>query len=203
MKVYNNIGRILILLSLMSCTRVKELPLARYTVWVNDPQNGLVKMKDIGGYTLKAKFLPKEFLQLRDRNLPTDTAMDKYYKNTLTLSVSIAINKEMHQKYGGDIMKTNIDSYNDYKARIYEANFDIKENIFIKVGDEQIHPVLTNLENTQGLSPGITFMCVFPYPNAKTLDKDIDLTFDDELFGTGPNHFKFYKKDLTEIPVPI
>lgn len=204
----NRLFTFLFCLHLFSCSffdRKKEIK--EYLEWVKEENHGLVKTKYVNGLELRVRFLPAEYLayqELQSDKKYTETKRDSLiasYSGSLTFLVSIATDER--EKPVGDVMFLDLENMQGYKERMQAMNFDMNEVVELAVGDQTYKPVLTNMQNTYGLSNGRSITCVFaPGKNIEEFKKEenIDLIWDDELFGSGRNHFVFNSKDFWSLP---
>lgn len=83
-------------------------------------------------------------------------------------------------------------------------SFEIERYTTLKIGGKTYRPVLSALENVYGLtdSRNITFVFVPESKEEKTFyqSERLQLSFDDEIFNTGINHFTFNREDLNNTP---
>lgn len=194
--------------TMMSCGGQSEVDTyEEYLKWLNDEENGLVKNKQAGGITLKVKQLPSDYLVYQDLSQEksiTKTMVDsikKRYDQSLTFLMTIGVEEG---KKGGDIMYRGIKNYKEYKERLMTMSFDIENYITLKMNGNTYRPVLSNLENVYGLTESRNIMLVF-VPETKEDNifytaQEMQFTFDDELFDTGINHFKFKREDINQTP---
>jgi hypothetical protein len=99
----------------------------------------------------------------------------------------------------GDVMYKDIFSYPEYRKRVEELNFKIKEQILLSTGDKEYYPVLASMENTYSMTNYRIIHIVFSPLISKTeLDgcNKYEIVFYDEILGTGITHFLFSKKTI-------
>ena len=180
-----------------------------YMKWLNDPSNGIVKTKHIGGFDIKVKFLPPSFLLNQDvsKNISGITPKEKdsllnIYTHSLTFMMTLGPDEADSNTIS--IMYAGVKTYKDYVQRDLILNFDFKEFVHIEVGDKKYIPVLAIMENSYelGLKRNIIIAFVPDDKNDNTLftADDIDFIYDDELFDLGLNHFLFKQKNLQNTP---
>ncbi len=99
----------------------------------------------------------------------------------------------------GDVMYKDIFSYPEYRKRVEELNFKIKEQILLSTGDKEYYPVLASMENTYSMTNYRIIHIIFSPLTSKTeLDgcNKYEIVFYDEILGTGITHFLFSKKNI-------
>lgn len=184
-----------------------ECSVTEFHQYINDPDNGLIKTRTASGFQFSVKFLPPEYVAYNNIKSTGNYNQNDYdsltmmFSKNLTFLLTIGPDKSVGNKF--DIMYIGINTTEEYNQRVHQLNFDIKEYITIDVDGNKYKPVLTKLENTYGLSTERKINLVFaPYETENEFLKadEIDLIFNDEIFGTGINHFKFLSSEINSIP---
>jgi hypothetical protein len=185
---------------LQSCknSKVKPPEFARY---INDPANGLSKERKVNGITIKVKYLPTSLLaykEFKESEMVDEAQYDSLYTTYASgrsfLMEIIPDNKE-------DLMSKDIDTESEYKERVNQMNFNLRDYLELSVNGETIPASIANFENIYGLQNGRKVMVVFPIkPSDKKGNGDIQFTYHDEIYATGINHFTFSAKDLQAVP---
>ncbi|EAY24031.1 hypothetical protein M23134_03329 [Microscilla marina ATCC 23134] len=168
--------------------------------WVHNPANGMVKSKEVGLYRLTMKYLPPE-LQA-SRGLARQSAQQvagllKSGRDNLTFVLNLSL---VSPSGGQDIMYQEVSSYAAYKKRALDMNFNMAKYIAIKADGKEISPSIAHLENTYSLTQGRNIVLVFDRKQVPQSAQKLDITFTDQLFGTGIHHFVFHQKDLDNLP---
>ena len=180
---------------------------AAFYAWMNDQNNGLITTKTIQDVVLTVKYLPAEYLAFKDLKSivnPSQKIIDslvEQYRDSRAFLLTIQPNPDYQAN--GDILYKGVGSYVEYRQRIMDLNFSIEKFISIKADDQTFKPLLSSLENNYGISEKQSVYLLFAdNTNQKGLlnAPQLDLVFEDALFGSGINHFKFQKKDLDNIP---
>jgi len=182
---------------------------SEYLKWLNNPSNGIVKVRHVEGFDVRVKFLPAEYLLYQEisRSDAHYSATQKdsllnMFKHSLTFIMTIG--PDTNDNNHSDVMYYGVKTYKDYVNKDIIMNFDFKQYITLSAGGRKYAPVLSAMENSYelGLSRNIIFAFV---PNNKTdyalfESSQLDFTYDDELFDIGINHFVFQQRDLQNIP---
>lgn len=174
--------------------------------WINDPDHGMVKTKTVEGIKITVKYLPAEFLALKEAreghaDRQTYDSLLKVYTASHTFLLSIASTEKGGEQ---DPMYQDLENYSEYKERALTMNFDMNEYVSIKTSTQEFRPVLTSMENTYSLKGQRNIYMVFTDETAETelmKDDELDFVFNDEIFQTGVNHFIFNQNDLRSMPV--
>lgn len=204
-----NLLKLIVILSfgcsvLFSCNDSNKLSAEEYTKWLGKNSHLFTQEKEISGYKIKLKYIPCDYLILKELNSNKKInrdSIEQYYRNNLTFVLSIA---PVENKEGRNIMFDQVTKFEEYKKRVFELNFNMEEMVELKVDDnETLLPSIYNVENTYGLSKDLNFNIVFspkdPKLGFKNL-KNIDFVLNDYIFETGINHFVFNKKELENLP---
>lgn len=202
---------IFIIFTLTSCSFFnKELVWNDYVKYINDEENGLVKKKYINHLELTMKYLPPAYLvhrELRDDTSFTVKQKDSIlslYSNNLTFVLSVNPDERDGDSPIEDVLFYNLKSKEEYTQRMMHLNFEIKEDLELICDDKiKYSPVLTNMENSYGLSKGRNITLVFT--PLKTKDeflkaKNITVSWNDEVFETGQHYFSFDAAQLFSTP---
>ena len=198
--MYIQLLLLLILMSSCSKKEIKDIP--SFGEWINQTENGLIRIKKINNLKLSVKYLPPEYLALREvsevhnsTRIMYDSLLKLYKKNS-TFILNISPEGANGNK---DVMYAGVNNYKEYKQRVFDLNFDFSSYVFININDKLYPAKLSNLENTYSISNDRNFYLVFSDSILNT-GNDIDFVFDDEIFNTGISHFEFQAKDLKKIP---
>ena len=194
---------ILILMSIFSVQCTKEISdFPEYMKYLSDVENGLVKKKEIAGISLQVKYLPVDYQVYVDayktnKNITNEQVQElrEDYKNSTTFMLTLGPEKGQ----GFDITRVNLETYEEYAARLDEMNFNMKDFVHLKVGEEIIKPDLAQMESLYGLEKKRDILFVFNTQKLKP-NEDIQFVYKDKLFNTGINIFRFQNKDLAALP---
>jgi hypothetical protein len=170
--------------------------------YLDNPDNGYVKTREYENVGFKVKYLPNEFFLMNEMKYAdsplSETEQDSIinlYSQTRTFLLTI----KAESNSGKDIMFYGITSEEAYRERFEKLNFGLGEYIHLKTDKNKYKPSLINLENVYGLSKNRNINIVFA---PKTENDDLftsatyDLVFEDFIFSSGINHFRFNRTDL-------
>lgn len=185
---------------LQACSGKKVSNAEDYSMYLNNEANGFKKSKKVGDMLISVKYLPVDFLALKD--LDSDKNKKKYdslinsYKSSTTFLLSF---QTIKGQSGEDVMTKGIENFEQYVERTMTLNFDLESKTKIVVNNKEYTPVLSSLENTYGLSKSRNVYLVFADPS---LNKElananrVDFVYSDDLYNVGILHFGFDKKLL-------
>lgn len=192
-----------IILGLSACSP-SSLELADYLAYINNSDNGLVQTKKINALAFKVKYLPIDYLVYR--SLGEDTIHSQKiierehsnYEGSLNFILQIGPNEE---EVSFDVMTETVASIQEFKKHSFTMNFELKDYIELRLGEQKIEPILVELENTYGLTQHRNVNIVFAIDNP-IMDSysTIDFVFSDEIFKTGIHHFVFDRNNIDHIP---
>src|SRR5690606_6423925 len=152
-------------------------------------------------FLLTMKYLPPEYLAFNEISKSDDDnkLFNDYleeFKNSRTFLLIIS-----PEDTGVDVSKYGIFNMDEYKQRINDLNFNIKERIYIQTDNgEKYHPNLTTMENLYEVSNKKRIYLVFAENEAISNSKTLDVVFIDDFLDTGINHFLFKKDKIDNIP---
>lgn len=188
---------------LFSCQK-SSLDIKGILKYINNPANGVMKERIVGGYNFQVKYLPIDYMvyrELEEVKAPAQKLVDSLKQEyKYSLNYILRIGPADDQSF--DVTKGNAKTTEAYNAQNYSMNFELQEYLSLEIAEGRVlKPVLVRTENTYGLTDHRNINIVF------SLAKDdleqleyYDLRFQDDLFNTGRHHFVFNKKDITNIP---
>lgn len=175
-----------------------------YYSYINNKENGLILHKKIGDIAFVMKHLPTDFFVYRaDKNASkaSQDSLRNEFEPSLNFILKITPSEDAEAKF--DVMTETVGSLAEFKQHAFAMNFELQKLIHINIGGQEIKPVLVETENIYGLKQHRLINIVFA---KETLGdnwskiREIDLTFNDEIYGTGIHHFVFDKNDFDAVP---
>jgi len=200
----NKLFLAIIALFFLSCSKTAFDSAEEFYKWVNDKDNGYVKVQESNGFRLEVKCLPADYLAYLEVQKGEESysesdviGLQKEFGSSKTFVLTIE-----HEDKAVDPTYYNVMDMPEYKERIRKLNFNMKEHIYIKTDDgSEIAPVLATMENVYQLTNKKTLYLVFPNTNNQLNKSEmLDLVFEDTFLKTGINHFQFLNKDLNKLP---
>ena len=145
----------------------------------------------------------KDLSAISPKSQTTVDSLQALYSSSITFILNIA--PDMEKLSGpkmGSVMTKGIGNFEDYKARAMTMNFDMSDFVSLKTETAEFTPVIAELENTYDLTQDRNIYLVFSDDKEGTLKNAEVLTFvfEDEIFNTGTNQFKFTGADLSQCP---
>jgi len=192
-------------LAFISCTTPDSLDIREYYEWMNDPEHGLVRIREIGDVRLTVKYLPSDYLawlyvQSEGRSDRTfRDSMNAVYRNSLGFLLTLS--PVAPEGTGRDIMLSGVSSYQEYVSKFMVMNFRIPELVKLHADGYESSPVLANSENSYGLTTKRDVMLIFPDNPKIWRSQSLTISFDDRIMETGISRFTFNCKQLQSIPL--
>ena len=174
-----------------------------YIRWIENPQNGLVKTKQINDILFIAQLKPIDYYILQNNQFqPIDS--DLYINILQDVSGLIYFQYRIH------LLNSNInpilsDKLNiPYNKALSYLAFQANQDFSLQIG-RQIYPcLLHHFEQSHQLSPNVDITLGFELPPSSNytdvFKNDLTLIYDDKLFGVGKIKISFNKEVLTNIP---
>jgi hypothetical protein len=164
--------------------------------YVNKSNNGLKKQRKIDDLIFTVKYLPPEYLILKENEaLEADRKEQEEYLNGITFSLTISSEGDF-----GKVLYRGITDEEQLKSRISFLNFQFGSLLELNNNNVSITPTLSLLENTYNLTDNLNFLIVFEKDKLGEISNQLDLKYIDWIFDTGIHHFLFEQKDIDKIP---
>ena len=191
------------LLLLYSCQQSSFTSESAFYKWWNNPQNGLVKEREIGNLHIEVKYVPPKFSSFNEMKgdqfskFQLDSLTNIYSKlRTFTITLEPINDLKEH-----DLLQATSANFQEYRKKVIDLNFNTTDFISLKTGNKTFEPVISRMDNLYDLSPKKKLTVVFA---SKTIHQDLlsderlDFVFNDLLFNTGINHFVFNKEEIDQ-----
>lgn len=193
----NLIYIILIAFSITSCGGGKtDLDKHSYVSWVQNPENGLVKEKQIGDYGLEVQYRPLELIALTENN---EIQLEEMKSRCNELSDSQYFNFKL--KSNDPLLKVmdigNVDEQ-DYYAKLEYFTNGIQQDLKLIDGNDTLICMFSVFERTYDLAPYVTFALAFENQSQNAGDKT--LYFDGSKLGLGPVYLKIESNEIKNTP---
>ncbi len=172
-----------------------------YMIWTGQPDNLLIREKNISEFNYKIKYLPTEQLIISDLkksdkeiNARNIAELEKEYDGMEYFEMRIQIDN-----YNDELAKYQISDVSEYQTRIAYMAFTMKNNITLSTELKETIPCkLFHFERTYGITPYTTFLFAFSKEDiANAYDRTV--IYDDELFNKGRLKFNWSFENM-ELP---
>jgi hypothetical protein len=197
------VSLIIVTLCLLAACKPSSIHTTReYQSWLNQSENQCKVSKKVGDMLISVKYLPVNFLALKeyeqsDKKLSYDSLLN-VYRHSVTFIMTFETTKKQE---GEDVMYKDLSNYKEYVERSLTLNFDLESKVQLKGNFGSCYPVLSSMENTYGLSKGRDVCLVF---SSKEAAYDLmeepywDLVYEDDIYHTGILHFTFNYPELSK-----
>lgn len=181
----------------ISCdTIMRPSELAKF---VQDPKNGLHKVKTVGPITVDLQYKPISFVvvnEFRKNEISKAEYQDRHrsLQSLQQFNLKLSINKS-----GQDITTFGLSNASDQQGRLYYLSFGMKDDIRLIDGQDTLAPVLYHFERSYDLAGHRTFVLAFE-AKEESQHKDKTLVFDSRVLETGPIKITIEEKDIKKIP---
>ncbi|TAJ11144.1 hypothetical protein DMA11_18015 [Marinilabiliaceae bacterium JC017] len=191
----------------MGSCQLKRFKTCRdYRCYIEDPSNGLKKIKSFEEVNFIVKNIPAQLrvLQEREQELvmsDLDSVMQEYAQS-LVFQFSIIPGEKCTVR---DLRYYGIYTDDDYMQRQKVLNYYMSEYFILRCNDRFYTPKICHLEQDYGVSGKLNFLLVFVPDddsdvNTLSTAKEIKIEFNDPFFNTHLTKFIFSNKDLKAVP---
>ncbi|MBK9274154.1 MAG: hypothetical protein IPM49_06410 [Flavobacteriales bacterium] len=173
--------------------------------YAHDVEHGLTKERTVGDIRTRVTLLPAALTAWRALQAADDSCADPNsvldaHKRMLTFELAIGPSADAR----GDVLLAGARNAQEVQQRVYALHFDWASMVELTCGSHRSAPVLSAFENTYGITEHRTVTLAFAPRDSADMDfhtaKEIRLTWDDQVFGTGRQHFLFDRADLEALP---
>lgn len=186
---------------LLLCLSCKDALLpADYVSFINAPENGLHKTKQVGDMKFDVQYKPLPYLLAMEKR--SNDISEAYYaeheerfanQHHYNFKLDIPDNPYM------DVEKVGVHTEQEWSDRLQYLAFDMKNDISLIVGQDTLAPALFHFERSYNLTSYRSFVLAFPkYAHHEELDQT--LIFDSPYFNAGRIKFYIKQSDIDELP---
>lgn len=196
----NSLYFIMLMLCLnTACSTKQVLGPKEYLSWIASNDAAINSTKDIGNYTIAIKYLPQDYLTLKEFETPYTNIDKKKFDETSKKFAGhhYFLMRITDSKTGQSVLRSNGADYGKYAERLNYFAFNAQNDFKLVDGIDTIDCVLHHFENNYSLSPINDITIVFP---KKTIDNNMVFIWNDPVLGLGTIKFAFDKEDLKTIP---
>jgi hypothetical protein len=186
----------IILLFLAGCE--KSLEMASFAAWVKNPENGLLKQREMGNYIFSAQFKPAAMVAVLETGGKVNPESESFLNRTKELEELYHFTYKIKGKDGYDALSSNTESDGEYFERLEHFLDGAQMDFLLVTGSDTLPCQLYHLERTYGLVPETTMLLTFP--KIKTELPEFKLLYNDKILGSGPVVFEYKIKDLKSTP---
>lgn len=199
-RVTASIGSAVVLaaLTLLACGETKTSDPAKYLAWIADPEHGLAIARTVRDRRVSVQYLPAEyraFRQLTSGHAASQVARDSA-KSVADRSVAFMVSVGPE----GDDDAAAIVS-DELRQRLEQAGTAAGDFAVLHADGRTYKPVLTTWDHDNGLGARRSVEVVFvdeQNPGRLADARAYDLVVQDDMLGTGINHFVFTRERLDD-----
>lgn len=193
--MYKNKLYYIVLIILLSCS--SNLGKKEYYEWISKPSNGLVKEFENNFFKLSVQYKPVEYMVATENK--REKLTNEQFQEAIDLKNELQyFNIKIESKTGEEVLKTNIQSEEDYYLRTNYFLGDFENDLLLIEGKDTLSPVLYHFERTYGALPFNTISIAFKNISNNKYDKEFLLL--DRALGFDLQQFFFLEKDINNIP---
>jgi len=165
-----------------------------FITWVNNEENGLVKINTIENYTYRCQYLPTEYFMAKYPNLNYSENQKMDFQKTVSLVFEF-----IPKKIDDAILSPDIIGHEKYSDRLYYLNSIAKYDFKLVSSGDTLKCTSLNYENPFSLSKNLKVLLEFENQSATIMD-DFTLIYEDNLLGGGIIKFQFEESSLKSVP---
>lgn len=177
----------------------ETLPAGEFQAWVANPDNSLLKSKEMSDIEFKICYMPKENLAMNELKGEQYTGAQfreacSHYEAMSYFNFRIGLIKG-----SGELLKYNLSSAQQYNDRIDYMSFRMQRNIFLVQGKDTLYPGLFHFERIFEVAPYATVMLAF---DDKKFDRKeaFTIVYEDNLFHKGYIKYTYGPNQLIDLP---
>ncbi len=189
------------LLSACSNSELSPKTKAEYLSWYNNPEHGFVKAKELSGLEFRVQYRPNEFLAMREltanKSYPqtqVDSIINSYGEGSCFMLEIASTNQAENPLF------RNIRDVNEYRERLTNFAFEMKEHVLLKVGEAEYSPSLWHHERGYELGSRQRILMTFPVKVEE--HKKVVFEYHDEHFNAFLLKFSFGLQNKQQPSLP-
>lgn len=188
-----------LVLSFSSCSN--ELSKNEYLKYLQDPENGLVKIVEINNIQIKCEYKPSDYVVLNQLSKQLET--EKTITNTkdllseaddfITFYIKLSSTKE------NDFLKTDLLNKDQYYKRLNYYNSEIENDLILVQGKDTLQSNYTYLERNFGIGNESTLIVGF-VKNKEKASENFSLILNEQALNLGQIKFDFLSEKINKVP---
>ncbi|WP_027420457.1 hypothetical protein [Crocinitomix catalasitica] len=182
------------LIGLYACGKSKLAP-KEYVYWCDDAENKLIKNYTQKDLSLTCQYMTSEYSVLKQSN-PNDLNISEIQSSIESLADLVQFKLKFENKSKNNFIKNNYTTAEEFNTRSLYLSYDMQDDFRLVAGADTIKCVLLHHERTYGNTPYETVFLTFP----KKSNSDLELIFNDQVFGFGRVKFKFRNEVILNMP---
>ena len=195
-------------LALINACGPEQLNPEAYSAWIENPDNGLNITTVAGEFKFNLQYKPLPYAALinsKEEHIDKEELLKimeemkdlQYY----TLRINPATGNE-------EMLQTNLTSQEEYFYRVQYFSFKLKNDLYLKEGNDSLPCVFAHFERSYAVSPNNNFILAFPVSErekesiakGKKYEEEKTLVYNDQYLQTGQVKLKIEKSSVRHIP---
>lgn len=198
MQAIKNIGAIVLLLLLQSCSAPELVP-SDYVAWVNDEANGLLKKKTINPLEVELLYKPVPYIIANEKRSNEIAKADydsraKELEGMQYFTLKLGIVGEQQ-----DVTNYGVEDAAQQQERLNYLSFAMQKDIKLIEGGDTLACQLYHFERSYDIASYRTFVLAFEQKEENKA-QDKTLVLDLPYFKTGPIKLNYKTSELEAIP---
>jgi hypothetical protein len=183
-------------LTLFSCGKSQLTP-EEYVAWSDDSENNLVKVFNQNTLQLTCQFTTPEYVSLKQSDPANiDTALLR--ENIEALNGMVHFKLKFEDTTTNNFLKPPGTTGEEFNTKTMYLSYDIAPDLKLVQCGDTLPCIMNHHERTYGSTPYETLLISFSSASAEVCD--LEVIFNDRVFGLGRVKFFFSKEDLENIP---
>lgn len=187
-----------------SCSNSPTLEPDELKSWVMNPDNGMLKEKEIYPFRLSLLYKPAAYVVLHELKASPGTEefqhlikeQSAYYHFTLRID-----SKDRKEEF----LKTGIKNNGEYYERLQYFTGLIQKDVSIVIGNDTLPCVFAHLERLYHMASYGDLHLVFPVSkkdnkNSNNMVGSLSFVYEDYILGVGPLKFTYDTETINRIP---
>ena len=165
--------------------------------WVDNTENGLIKGQLIGETNLEVKYTPNEYICVKQNGV-NDLTSEKLSEFSKELEGVYQFNLKFSNTSRKNFLKDQYTNPEEYNTKSMYLSFDMSFDLELVHGFDTVGCSIYHYERTYGNTPYETVLIGFDLKAKAT--EDLQLIFNDRVFGLGRSKFLFENEVIENIP---
>lgn len=174
-----------------------ELTPADYVEWSDNTENNLIKIYQQNSIKITCQYTTPEYVSLKQSD-PQNLDETLLNENIDALDEMIHFKLQFEDTTSSNFLKPLNTTGEEFNIKTMYLSYDIRFDLKTVQGKDTVLCAMNHHERTYGNTPYETVLLSFPKLSKEI--QDIELIFDDRVFGLGRVKFFFAKEDLEAIP---
>lgn len=182
----------------------KELSKAEYNSWISSEANPMLFRKKIGKTEYALRYLPADFLAMREAGKIADDSLvaeaKEHYEDMVYFQMKITIPGVSYEPLKHDL-PAGAEKGAEYDRRVKYCSFGMQNDISLVSEKKDTIPCSIMLyERSFDVAPVCNFQLAFNRTEIDRVTGNLSFVFYDNLFNQGIIKFTFRKEDLNKVP---